>query len=49
MNNQLDNLNEGRASQAPHAQLELLDTQMNAKVLQMQEKHAKVSRLKIDG
>jgi hypothetical protein len=49
MNNQVENLNEVRASQAPHTQLELLNTQMNAKILQMQDKHLKVSRLKFNG
>ena len=48
INNQLDKLNEGRESQAPHSQLELLETQINTKILQMQEKNAKVSRLKLD-
>ena len=47
MNNQLDK--QGKESQDPHKQLDILETQMNAKILQMQDKHAKVSRLKLDG
>ena len=30
-------------------ELELLENQMDAKILQMQDKHAKLSRLKLDG
>ena len=46
MNNQL---NKCKQDNNKCQTLDLLETQMDAKILQMQEKHANVSRLKLDG
>ena len=50
MNNQLKNAKQEGPRDDPiqYQQIEMLETQLNAKILQMQEKHAKVSRVKLD-
>ena len=48
MHNQLTTVKQDSERNERNQQLEMLETQLNAKILQMQEKHAKVSRLKLD-
>ena len=50
MNKQLKNAKQEGPRDNPNQfqHIEMLETQLNAKILQMQEKHARVSRLKLD-
>ena len=48
MNNQLSTVKQDGTRTEPSKELEILETQLNGKILQMQEKHAKVSRLQLD-
>ena len=50
MNNQLKNVKPEVPRDDPnqHQHIEMLETQLNAKILQMQDKYTMVSRLKLD-
>ena len=49
LNNQLNNQKEKNADSDINQKLHWLETEMDAKILHIQEKHAKVSRMKLDG